>query len=414
MHPPEDSSSTVVYLVSRFASEANRRLFRVLSLASHVLAPVVVQEKHSRNFRDIPNVTIGRGIRPGHILNLMGLRRLGASIDYRLYFPSPSMQFARRAARVLAPRIRRDFSEKRSVTVVTFIPPHDVLETGRLLKQSLPGIRWVIDCQILWALDEHYQQSIRPAFTTKMREFERSRLNAADCVIVESDGVKEEMQRLYHVPGDRVQTLANAYDDCDARPLPQRDWGGSTDSNSSRPFVLSFLGSCFKPPKVPGDRLLKALDFVVRCGIDLRLRVVGDKLLDRFPDRVAAFHWVERIPRCAHEEAVRHLADSDALLLFLANTPWTRVLMHAKLPYYLASGIPIIAIVPQNSNTADIISRTGGGIVIDSCSDWGAELLKCLSDWNSRRQAIQRRPDEIARFAWSTIAPDWEKCLLAK
>jgi glycosyltransferase involved in cell wall biosynthesis len=399
----------VAYLVSRFASEANRRLMRVLSLKSDELSPVVIQERHKCCLEGLENITLRGGIRPGHFLKLMGLRRLGNSLDGKIYFPSAAMQFARRASRTLSSRIEHDLRQGRRVTVVTFAPPHDVLETGYRLKRQFPRIRWVVVCQIVWALDAHYQHSATPGFIQRMAGFEGSRLRAADAIAVESDGVAAELARLYQIPLERLHAIPNAYDESDVSDAENLRAPASRDPHG--PLTLGFLGNCFKPPKVPGEKLMEALASVVARGLPVRLRIVGDAYLDRNPDYIRPYPWIERHPRCGHREAVAALAGSTALLLVLARTPWTRVLMHAKLPYYLASGLPIIAIVPDDSNTAAIIRQTGSGVVIDSDSDWGSGLYTLLSNWNAERSRIRPQPHAIARYSWDLVSRDWIKCL---
>jgi len=51
-------------------------------------------------------------------------------------------------------------------------------------------------------------------------------------------------------------------------------------------------------------------------------------------------------------------------MLALSDSPNCNVILHSKLPHYLSLERPILALVPENSAVAEIVTETGTGYVI--------------------------------------------------
>jgi len=401
-----------VYLISRFASEANRRLMRVLTLDSPNTTFIVVQEKHRRRVAGVRSITIPRRPQPSSLMRALGLRRLAGLYDQTMFFPCVGAAFAHRAAGILSQNIREDLAAGRRVTVMTFVPDLSTLHAGASLKAKFPAVNWIVDCQIVYALDDHHLQRATSRRQERVLSFEATQLAAADTVVVESEAVKQALIDRHSIAEEKIIPIPNAFG--------AEDWMADTPRVSSGrpdgapPLRLGFLGSFFKPPKVPGEHMLQALEAVRARGIDVTLTIIGDKYLDANPSYLSDRPWVEHVPRLPHAEALQRLRNSDALLLFLAPCEWANVLMHAKLPYYMAAGLPILAIVPARSNTADIVSTTGTGAVVDSADSWEDALTRCLGTWRATDWQQRRNSAEIRRYAWDNVQRLWLRILSSR
>jgi hypothetical protein len=173
---------------------------------------------------------------------------------------------------------------------------------------------------------------------------------------------------------------------------------------------LTFIGSFFKPPKVPGNQLLNALNHAYEEGCNFELRIIGDKALSFDPGitKLAKFPIIS-YPRMPHLETIEFAVNSDWLVLLLGKLPGTDAIMHAKLPVYLATGIPILAVVPESSFAAEVIKRENAGIVIDPEKDLIDSLVSVLSKQpyeTASQHVIEKRYEtygiESHHQAWSS------------
>src|SRR6266404_2725792 len=103
------------------------------------------------------------------------------------------------------------------------------------------------------------------------------------------------------------------------------------------------------------------------------------------------------------------LKDFDALVLLLADLPNCREIMHAKLPFYLAAGRPIIAIVPEDSICAQIIKKCHAGWVISPSTivtglSRAIELLKSTGWSPDNRQIGQYELRRVERLWASALS----------
>jgi glycosyltransferase involved in cell wall biosynthesis len=379
----------------------------VLSLSGEKFDVVLVQEKRNKMMPSPFGVAVRSPLRLSGIAAKCGLHTLAAKLDRLLYFPSPAIRFARACVRQLLPRIKADLRHGRRVTLMTFVPPHDVLSAGLAIKRRLPNIRWIVDLQIVLALDTAYQDSSDSEWNRRLEEFEEAHLAEADEIIVESDAVANAFRGRYPGLRSNVRVIENAFDEQDAAAFACK----RREASGNHTFEFAFIGNMFKPPKVPGSRLIEALDYVYTQGFKFRLRVIGDRTLLGNSHGAPPRPWLITHGRTSHHECLKLAAEADALLLFLADTEWSRILMHAKLPYYLASGIPVLAIVPDLSNTSEILRRTGAGVVVDSSGEWGPKMLDCLRAWNPEALQKTRRPEVIARYSWRNISRKWIDCI---
>jgi glycosyltransferase involved in cell wall biosynthesis len=178
---------------------------------------------------------------------------------------------------------------------------------------------------------------------------------------------------------------------------------------------LGFLGVIFKPPRVPGKRVLKAVEHVRNNGTNLELHLFGDAKENL--KKNAAENSVEGViahGRFHHNESLARVSKCDFLLLVLSDLPNSRAVMSIKLPHYLMLGKPIIAIVPDKSAVADIIRDTNSGYIIAADSDnWGAELDKTLKSIVSGQALLHRNVNAINAFSWENISREWLKALSA-
>ncbi len=404
---------TNLFVVSRFASTANRRINHLLDLADADIRTIVVRQIHGKAERQIQHgasVDVdlrGRGIYPANVaLALVASLELGLLSS----FPLSVSLYLGALKRGLFSALRQAAKRGEAATVLIVVPPPELVVLASAIRRHFPDVVLAIDWQDLWSPDDYY---VRPGDSRHGRivALERAAMDAADLNITSNPKARTAQLLLAgqaaEGPGsERFLAIGHAYEGERApmRPPPRGEVG--------RPRRLVFMGNLFKPPKVPGDMLIAELGKARAAGVDLEMVVIGDHELSANPAAVAALPpFVKAIERTSHEEAVSYLKDADWVVLLLGDLPNTRVIMHAKLGPYLASGTPILAVVPEDSYVAEVITACRVGVVVPPGEGAGAAIAKLLFDPPAERLAVDDakvRAFDLEAFQrrWRTILND--------
>lgn len=138
---------------------------------------------------------------------------------------------------------------------------------------------------------------------------------------------------------------------------------------SNGPVTLSFVGIC---PHRFAHGLLRPLQLLAQTSPatldNLKVRFVGGQLplpvMDEFQSLLQHPNITVE-PRVPHAAAVEVMRTSDVLVLLLDDDPKERFCYPGKVFEYLASGRPILAIVPEGISSA-LVLRAQAGVWYDS------------------------------------------------
>lgn len=394
-------ANTVVYVVTGAPREStNDRVRKVLELREYLAGMVLVVRGAGRSTADTLEV---RPIpSPISWLAALKLYRLRNTLRRFLFFPSTHVLFTAVAKRRLLSRVRADLARGRRVCLLTCVPNHENTSLGLYLKRRVPELRWVVDWQDLWSYDENYFEQVPPAYRGRLRRRERQVLDTADVNVTTNERARDVLHDVYGVPGERLVALPHPFDS-DARVT-----GGVPGMpTAERSLKIGFLGALFKPPRVPGLELVETLRELRAAGRPLELHLHGPLP----PEMERLRPWLEESGvvfgrTLRHEECAAAMADYDMVLLLLADLPNARAVMSIKLPQYLLTGRPIIAVVPRPSAVSDIVEATATGIVLPTNEDWRRQLTDLLGA-PERMPRLDRNVAAIRAFAWNAIAPAW-------
>ena len=395
-----------LYIITRFASQANQRTIQLLRLREVLPRVVLVSQSRGSTYADAYHLYIEQYSNLPGVFRRLGFPRMSSLIERNIYFPSADILYVMPARKGLEREIRKDLQEGRNVCIITCVPPHALVLIGLHLKRRFPQIYWIIDWQDLWSHDRYYFGRLPGHHRDKARRLEQQVLNACDMNVVTNVYAQAVLQERYRVPAAKVQAIYHAFDPSDFIPSSRTNTNKGVSGN---PIKIGFLGNLFKPPKVPGREILDALGHVRNRGIDLVFYIYGDKYLEKVTRRpVEGLQWVVVHNRMSHEESLRKISGCDFLLVTLANLPDTQVIVPIKLPFYFLLNKPILALVPDTSIVAEMIRETGTGFVIPTDrEDWGTKLADLLIE--SRKHGIKLRRDEeaIERYSWSYVSQQW-------
>ncbi len=398
-----DRKQKIVYIVTvQKSGFLNQRIGKMLLLRSHYDRLILVCS--GRKTRCIGDVwEIRHSMNPTGVLRKLGLQPLKVALDKWLYFPSTQVLFVKAVQRVLSTSIGKQLESGAEITVVTCVPDHSLCLLGMSLKKKFPDLRWVVDWQDLWSHDPYYLMRIPRLYRGRLRRIEKQVLQSCDMNVTTNPLAEKVLAYDYHVPKQRVTSIYH--------PIAgDMNAAGTTQHDAKRDKVcMAFLGNLFKPPKVPGDKVLQALRYVRQRGVNAELHLYGE--LPAVYQKETATSGVKQHCFIRGKDALASLRRHDFLLLVLEDLPSCRIITHAKLPQYLLAGRPIIGIVPQQSAVAEVLRETGSGWIIPAEKDWGRELYRILSGYLAGQDLPQRNEAALQKFSWQSLAPRWLEIL---
>ncbi len=351
---------------------------------------------------------------PTAILGLLGLHRLKRILDKILYFPSRNILYVSAVKNKLYRRIENDLKNGRIVSLITCVPPHDISLIGLYFKEKFPKIKWIIDWQDLWSYDEYYLNGVDEDYRQRLLAVEKSVMHACDVNVVTNYKAEKVFVEHYGIHPGKVTAINHAYDNTDLFLAAAPGAETTIENRGQRVIKLGFLGTLSKPPKVSGERILHAVDDAVDAGIDLEFNVYGDVsettpgLVQKMKNKVVKLH-----DRTSHDESLRNIAECDLLVISLEDLQNSKVIMHGKLPHYLALRKPIIAMVPEDSFVAEVVGSTGTGVVIPTSDDWGKSLTLVLQNYLSGETLSNVNSAMLENYSWSNISELWKKLVTA-
>lgn len=261
--------------------------------------------------------------------------------DARFLWVKPSVKY-----------LKKYIEENNINTIVTSGPPHSLHLIGLQLKKDL-NVTWFADFRDPWTtIGYHKALKLSNYASRKHKALEAAVLNSADTIIVTSKTTKTEFQALTSKP---IEVITNGYDveKIGKQPLDEK-------------FTLAHIGSFLseRNPRI----LWKALNELVKENKDFKndfqLKLIG-AVSQEVLDAIMEFKltdFVLNLGYVSHQEAIEHQRKSQVLLLIEINSEETKSIIPGKVFEYMVSERPIIALGPEDSDFAEIITSTNTGV----------------------------------------------------
>jgi glycosyltransferase involved in cell wall biosynthesis len=237
-------------------------------------------------------------------------------------------------------------------TIITSGPPHSLHLIGLQLKKELT-IKWLADFRDPWTtIGYHKALKLSSYAEKKHKDLEKEVLNSADTIIVTSKTTKTEFQVITSRP---IEVITNGYDieHVEKEPL---------DNKFSLAHIGSFLSE--RNPRILWQALQELVTENETFKNDFQLKLIGatsQEVLDTISE-FELTNYVLNLGYVSHQEAVEHQRKSQVLLLIEINSDETKSIIPGKLFEYMISERPIIAIGPEGSDFAEIITSTNTGV----------------------------------------------------
>lgn len=261
--------------------------------------------------------------------------------DARFLWVKPSVKY-----------LKKYIIENQIDTIVTSGPPHSLHLIGLELKKEL-NVKWFADFRDPWTtIGYHKALKLSSYADKKHKALEKEVLTTADTIIVTSKTTKTEFQAITSQP---IEVITNGYDVEKVTKQP-------LDDKFSLAHIGSFLSE--RNPRI----LWKALKELTKENPDFRrdfqLKLIG-AVSQEVLDTISEFRlndYVLNLGYVSHQEAVEHQRKSQVLLLIEINSEDTKSIIPGKLFEYMVSERPIIALGPEGSDFAEIITSTNTGV----------------------------------------------------
>lgn len=284
--------------------------------------------------------------------------------DARFLWVKPSVKY-----------LKKYLQENNIDTIVTSGPPHSLHLIGLQLKQEL-GVTWLADFRDPWTtIGYHKALKLSSYAETKHKALEHQVLNTADIIIVTSKTTKTEFEAITSKP---IAVITNGYDveQVIKQPLDEK-------------FTVAHIGSFLseRNPRILWKALKELTKEHVDFAADFQLKLLG-AVSQEVLDTIAEFKlndFVLNLGYVSHQEAVAHQRKSQVLLLIEIDSEDTKSIIPGKVFEYMVSERPIIAIGPEDSDFAEIITSTNTGVFFtyDEKEKLKELLLKYYQDYKA-------------------------------
>ena len=272
--------------------------------------------------------------------------------------------------------------------VVSTGPPHSMHLIALGLKKEL-GVKWIADFRDPWTNIDFYQElMLSSRADKKQHDLEKEVLTKADKVVTIGYTMTKEMEGL---GAKNVETITNGFDEDD---FPDSEV--KLDDEFSISHIGTFSPSRNHPKLWQALAELKTENEAFANTFKLRtVGVVDHHVATAIEEADLSENW-ERIDYVSHAEVLRFQRSSKVLLVSINNTPNATGILPGKFFEYLASGRPILAIGPKQSDIGTVLSKTKAGIIVEK--DDIEEMKQAILALFEGNQKLQRDEIEIAKF----------------
>jgi glycosyltransferase involved in cell wall biosynthesis len=275
------------------------------------------------------------------------VQRLLLYVRGNFFIPDARKNWVKPSVKFLA-----DYIEVNNIkTIITTGPPHSLHLIGLQLKAQL-GVKWLADFRDPWTtIGYHKALKLSKSSAEKHNTLESQVLQSADHIIVTSENTKKEFSSKTKQP---ITVITNGYDTHHIE-RPEKD----------EKFTLAHIGSLLseRNPK----QLWAALKALIsenenfRSAFELKLiGVVSEAILKTLKD-FNLESYINNIGYVSHEDAIKEQMSSRVLLMVEIDSEDTKVIIPGKLFEYMASGTPIMAVGPKDSDVETILKSTNTG-----------------------------------------------------
>jgi len=276
--------------------------------------------------------------------------------------------------------------------IITTGPPHSMHLIGLGLKKNFPTLPWIADFRDPWTNIDFYKDLNLTWFADKMHHrLETKVVRAADCVLVVSQGMKDEFELM---KPKQLQVITNGYDESDVQNIA---------IELDNKFSISHIGTlnAARNPKTVWKVLSEICAENPGFKNDLRIQLVGKVDFSVLEDirRFGLQDQLLKIDYLSHNEAIAKQNASQILLLLINQSGNAKGILTGKFFEYLAAKRPIFAVGPTDGDAADVLRETGAGVMVGFLDEISTKqaLLDFYNQFTINKLSVQSK--SVERFS---------------
>jgi glycosyltransferase involved in cell wall biosynthesis len=288
--------------------------------------------------------------------------------------------------------------------ILSSSPPESVHLAARDVARAT-RLPWVADFRDPW-IPLAFREPPTRWHWSRQRALERRVLESADRVTAASRTHAEALkQMLGSARADRVDHVANGYEPAaPAGPVPAEP----VPADDER-FIVAFTGTMAQLPdtEVLLESVHEVLAHLPEARRRLRVRLAGP-FEQGYLDRAVALGLtgiVEFTGPVAHAEARQLQRRADLLVLLKPGGPRFVTMVPGKLYEYLDAGRPLVALVEEDHEAAELVRRAGGVVLPPGRREpLTAELERRYRAWRESGRAADATPPWLDEHTRARLA----------
>jgi len=276
------------------------------------------------------------------------LKRVVNFINGKLLFPDYQIQWIPFAKLKIKKIMKK---EKIDIVFITS-PPYSIQILVKWIKKKY-NIPIVSDFRDPFTFNHIYKDT---DFFSKCYSFERNVLDSTDFIIANTLLNKKIYKKKFNILEDKIAVINNGFDNDDFDDIKVKD-------ADNKKIIISHIGHLYG--EYNASPLINVIYKVKNQLDNVEFRFIGSvttediKLIKKFK----LSNLIKLIDHCSHKKALQYSKESDYLVLIQPNKKFVNYIP-GKTFEYINSGKKIIAIIPENGSSAEIIRNTKTGVVV--------------------------------------------------
>jgi len=252
--------------------------------------------------------------------------------------------------------------EKIKILFTTSFPCSTHL-VGLRLKDNFPNLKWIADFRDEWS--ETKEKFPTSWHYKKNKNLEKEVLKKADKIITVSEPLKgvfiNDFPEIKNLK-TRFRVITNGFDLEDFEKVFER-----TTAKNNKDFTISYIGTVYNKQS-PENFLLGIKQFLEDERYRIKIRFIGatSKAILKILKKLGLKNnsKIEVLDYVNHKDVLKMIVSSDLLLLIIGKSIRKGVYT-GKIFEYIASKVPIFALVPKHDVAAELIRKTRTGVIVD-------------------------------------------------
>ncbi len=356
--------------------------------------------------KDVPKGVKVYRTKPWECTEFSGIMRIPGKVLGKIMIPDSAALWAKAARKKVIDIIK---NEDIGIIYTTSAPYSDHL-LGRYIKRKMPDIKWVADFRDEWTNNPYILDSPYNPIRTKIeKDMERSVLLEADMLITNTPVMRSNFIKNNGIKGDNFFVIPNGYDKEDFEGL-------DTESPNNKKFTMVYTGALYgrRKPDTLFEALRELKDEGKLAPESFTVKLIGNYYKDKLQAQIDGYGLTkefEIVGYLPHIECIKQQLAADALVLLEGTGRGSEAFYTGKIFEYMNTGRPVLAVLPENGAAADLVRKSGIGIVAhtDTVSRIKAAVLDYYNRWQEGCLTFEPNRSVIESFERKALTAELAK-----